>query len=325
MRVSKPNISDTDRLSAFVRRLRRIEAHPLIASDGGELIRTLHDTQFKFDVHMNPDGTPSHTVQKVSLPDEVQFESLSARVRPMTVASDHLYHGKVMDALDALTDQTNENIVRANAKMRADWVKATERGKDRGTTIRAYSVLVGTDEDGDPVYATDLDLAYAWLYEDSVHGDIPSFDEFSARERYRAAAHVFSHIAVVALESLAYLRFLVDKGKLDLPPEVFTVDVVVTDPVWENVTEGFAGPPGIDPKRVMDLGTPPAGMQTLHEFLGLRTDDGTDEEFEATQTIGNRINAVAQMEQTIAEAEGVPPEVEERVDSLIDKLSSDDN
>ncbi|MCF8609014.1 hypothetical protein L5G28_02380 [Gordonia sp. HY285] len=67
-------------------------------------------------------------------------------------------------------------------------------------------MLTGKADDDAVDRATDLDLAYAWLYEDSVHGDLPSYDEFSARERYSAATHVFGGIACVTLDTLEYLR-----------------------------------------------------------------------------------------------------------------------
>lgn len=46
-----------------------------------------------------------------------------------------------------------------------------------------------------------------------------------------------------------------------------------------------------------------------------------DEEFEATQRIGRRINAVFQAEQAIAEPVAMPPEVAERMDAFIDELT----
>jgi hypothetical protein len=257
-------ISDTDRLSAFVRRLRRIEAHPLIAADGGDLVRELSATKFKPYVDMEA----KDVVLRFDLPDEVQFESLAARLRPMTLASDTLGHAKVMDALDALTDTTDKAIAASNAQLRQQWSDATERDRTRGAKTRAYRVGVQDIETGETASATDLDLAYAWLYEDSVHGDLPSYDEFDARDRYSAAIHVFAHIAVVALETLAYIRFLVENGHLSLPAEAFEVDVVVDEPKWEQRGHAYFGPPGEVPDALdIDYGTAPEGMRPIHEMF----------------------------------------------------------
>ncbi|MFM9378809.1 hypothetical protein [Gordonia sp. VNK21] len=263
------NIDDAARLSAFVRRLRRVEAHPLIAMDGGERIRELCKTQFKTEVYPET----GEVVLKFDLPDEVQFESLAARLRPMTLDRDTLGHSKVMDSLDALTDTADETIARSSAHFRTEWRQATERDRARGAKTRAYSMVVQNIETGEIGQATDLDLAYAWLYEDSIHGDLPSYDEFDARDRYRAATHVFSHIAVVALETLAYIRFLVERGHLAIPAEGLEVDVVVNETRWEQRGRGFFGEPGRIPEGT-DLTdeVPPPGMRPICEILEVSAD-----------------------------------------------------
>ncbi|MCF8610191.1 hypothetical protein L5G28_08470 [Gordonia sp. HY285] len=212
-------------------------------------------------------------------PDEVAFESLAACLRPMTLENDALGHQKVMDSLDALTDLTDDRIGRGNAKMRADWATATERHRNtRGGKARAYNVAVGDVSSPEAVdRATDLDLAYAWLYQDSVHGDLPDFDEFDARDRYQAAVHVCSGIAVVAIESLAYIRFLVEQGKLSLPEDAFTVDVVVTEPEWTLPGQAYVGDLGIDLSGT-DMTQVPAGMKSIHELLGPSSTDRPDDD-----------------------------------------------
>lgn len=258
-------VDETARLSAFVRRLRRIEAHPLIAEDGGDLVRTLRKTQFKAMVYPQT----GEVVLKFELPDEVQFESLAARLRPMTLAKDTLGHAKVMDALDAMTAGSDDpRVAEANAKVRQAWRDATERDRTRGARTRAYSVAVGTDGSDDVDRATDLDLAYAWLYEDSVHGDLPSYDEFDARERYSAATNVFGGIACVALDTLEYLRFLVERGELILPAEAFETPVVVTETKWEQRGMAYFGDPGqVADLSDVGLDTPPPGMRPVHEMF----------------------------------------------------------
>ena len=56
------------------------------------------------------------------------------------------------------------------------------------------------------------DLAYAWLYQGVAHGDEVSTGHFDVNEQYRAAVGVFSHLAVVALETLHYINCLVELG-----------------------------------------------------------------------------------------------------------------
>ncbi|EGD57148.1 hypothetical protein [Gordonia neofelifaecis] len=51
--------------------------------------------------------------------------------------------------------------------------------------------------------------------------------------------------------------------------------------------------------------------------------DDPDAEFLATEHIGNAINALAQAEEAVAEPAPMPPEVAERLDALIDRLTDD--
>ncbi|GLB65142.1 hypothetical protein NCCP2495_30220 [Dietzia sp. NCCP-2495] len=243
-------------LSTFVRRLRRIEAHPLISTDNGELIRELCSTQ----MHVTVYPQLNEAVQTFNLPDEVLFESLAARLRPMTLEQDRIGYGRVFDALDRLTGTDDLTTRLSNDHLRSEWTLATRRDRaNRGSTTRAYGVI----GDGEPV--SDLDLAYGWLYEDSLHGDPPSFDQFGLRERYRAATHVFSHIAVVAIETLAYLRHLADEGHLVLPDEAFGADVVVSETTWEIRGEWYVGEPVDGGMSSVSDGEVPAEMRPIQE------------------------------------------------------------
>ncbi|GAA2375830.1 hypothetical protein GCM10009855_13860 [Gordonia cholesterolivorans] len=314
---TKPQPSDADRLSAFVRRLRRIEAHPLIAADGGALIRHLHTTPFRVLALQKPDGTPVGTQLKFDLPDEVVFESLAARLRPMTLANDVLGHAAVMDSLDALTAHVDDpRIAKVNAQARADWAAATERDRARGGKVRAYKMVVGTRGGDDAVTLTDLDLAYAWLYEDSLHGDLPSTDMVSSRDRYFAAVTVFCHIAVVALKTLGYLRWMIENGHLILPDAALNAEVVVVEPAWtENVAAHMAGPE-VNPDEFEDPDSIPDGALSIHDFIhenyGRAGDDESVVEagFEATVHIG--------------EAESTSPETAEHTNDFIDELTAGD-
>ena len=51
--------------------------------------------------------------------------------------------------------------------------------------------------------------------------------------------------------------------------------------------------------------------------------DEHEVEYTATAPIGHQINAIAQAELAVAEAEGMPVEVQQRLDALIDRLARD--
>lgn len=309
----KPPPTDIERISAFVRRLRRIEAHPLVAVDEGKSIYHWYTTPFRMNVLLRrSDGKPIGTRVIYELPDEVQFESLAARLRPMTLATDVLGHKSVMDSLDALTTHLDSDLVRkANADVRARWEKATARDREnRGALSRAYKVVIHA-ADGDVVEElTDVDLAYGWLYEDSMHGDLPSMDQVSARDRYFAAVTVFCHVALAALHTLHYIRELVTNGLLVLPDEAMDAPVVSESSWTENVAAVMTDP-DMDLKDFSNAGTVPEGAFSLEDivrehYLATR---GTDDADEAASLVA------------VSEAEGVPDQGEARTGALSDKLT----
>lgn len=170
----------------------------------------------------NEDGT---VTMRTPLPDEVQFESLATRLRPLTLASDRLHWTKALDALDKVIGQPDVLVSKSTAQIRAEWTTATDR------TSRARAFFTGYQAQHDATLAmdlTDIDLAYAWLYQDVAHGDEPSTGLFGILERYQAAVSVFSHIAVVAVETLHYINALAEFGSIALPIGTFSDTVVVT-------------------------------------------------------------------------------------------------
>lgn len=162
------------------------------------------------------------------LPDEVQFESLATRVRTFTLKNDRLYWPKVLDALDRLTGLDDQRLRSWSEQLRVAWRKATERNTPQERAYR-LGYQVGDDGEGEQGHFTDIDVAYAWLYQDVAHGDAVSTGYFGVTERYRAAVGVFSHMAVVAIGTLHYINDLVALGVLELPVGTFSDPVVVTD------------------------------------------------------------------------------------------------
>jgi hypothetical protein len=69
---------------------------------------------------------------------------------------------------------------------------------------------------------------------------------FDIKERFRAAVGVFSHMAVVALDTLHYINHLVTLGLLELPVGTFSDSVVVTDREYVQQVFFFATEVGAD-------------------------------------------------------------------------------
>ena len=185
---------DVQLVADFVRRLRRVALHPLALDEygtgrpGSYLCRLVTHLG---TVELGPDHTAT---VRLELPDEVQFESLATRLRSFTIDSDRLFWRDALDALDRLTGLEDRLLKEASQWYRQAWGKATERDTPNERAYRT-GYRVGDDEDGEEQHFTDIDMAYAWLYQDVAHGDEVSTGYFDVTERYRAAVQVFSHMA----------------------------------------------------------------------------------------------------------------------------------
>jgi hypothetical protein len=222
---------DTHLVADFVRRLRRVALHPLALDEQGnadqlpplpgDLLRRLMHVPTSVEEH--EDGTL--TVRSL-LADEVQFESLAMRLRPFTIGRDRLHWKKALGALDHLTGLEDPALRASSSDLREEWHQAT----DRSSRARAFYTGCQVGEDGGRTqHLTDIDLAYAWLYQDVAHGDEVSTGHFDVNERYRVAVGVFSHLAVVALETLHYINCLVELGVITLPVGTFSDPVVANE------------------------------------------------------------------------------------------------
>lgn len=269
--------SDVQLIADFVRRLRRVALHPLALAtevDGptpmpGDYLRKLMQVEVKAEIRS--DGTATF---RSPLPDEVQFESLATRVRPFTLTKERLYWVTALDALDRLVGVSDLALRLSSHSLREEWAFAT----DRTSRTRAYwsSYVVGDGGDGQQGQFSDIDLAYAWLYQDVAHGDKVTTGVFEVLERYHAAVGVFSHLAVVAIETLHYINSLVELDVITLPVGTFSDPVIVTDN--EYVTHGRA----YESEVGADLGDVPIGgplpshfrplFDSIHELHQQRTD-----------------------------------------------------
>ncbi len=235
------NTGDTQLVADFVRRLRRVALHPLALDEQGDddqlpprpgdLLRQLMHVPTIAEDH--GDGT---VTMRSPLPDEVQFESLATRLRPFTLASDRLHWQKAFGALDRLTGLEDPALRASSSDLREEWSQATDRTSRARAFYTGYQIA---DSGGRTQHLTDIDLAYAWLYQDVAHGDEVSTGYFGIKERYRAAVGVFSHPAVVAIETLHYINCLIQLGVITLPVGTLSDPVVVTDDEYVSRLNGM--------------------------------------------------------------------------------------
>ncbi|MBB3750811.1 hypothetical protein FHT44_003306 [Mycolicibacterium sp. BK634] len=244
---------DVERVANFVKRLRRIALHPLCREGGGELLHDLMSVRVTFQV--KSEGLSSVEYQLV---DEVMFESLAVRLRPLTLNDDQVSFNSALNALDRIIDCPMDVARRITSKQfKAEWRDCTNV-KD----CRAYWTVT---ENGNTY--TDVELAFAWLYQDSVHGDTSTTGDLGVSQRFSAAVGVFSHLAVLAIEMLNYINGLVDVGLLDLPVGPFADQVVVLPSDHREEGHIYASEVGADISEWSDMTKIPDGFQPLHEVL----------------------------------------------------------
>src|SRR5258705_5589664 len=152
-----------------VRRLRRVAVHPPALEpddedrclEPGGVLRKLMNVFMTVTV---VNGQPQSMTTPVA--EELQFESLDIRARAFTLESDRLYWKDALAALDRLTGRGEMLLDTSSTLLWEQWHEATGRD-DR---VRAYFVVT-EDEQKNTKKQTDVDLAYAWLYQDLAHGD----------------------------------------------------------------------------------------------------------------------------------------------------------
>lgn len=263
--------SDVQVVSQFVLRARRVAAHSL--AQNRDSLREL--AGFKFTAHVTLDGT--FTTRR-KLPDEEIFESLAARVRPFTLATEPIYSEKVFKALHRLLktspvplgDDINERLSRLEAgwsgidlqgnQALAFWVQTERRdGSDRSPQV------------------TDVQLAASWMYADLVHsnpkGPKKEGLRFKIKERYSAAVNVFSRIALLSLATHDAIMELHETEAIPLDRVAIEADVVVGLDELIEEGEAYVGP--VDtPMPSMDaaLKFPPEGWEKFTPTVLLRND-----------------------------------------------------
>ncbi len=225
--------SETRILEAFVVRARRIAAHSLVKSG-----RVSEFASPSFDISVSYGGA---SVTHMSRPeDEEVFESLAARVRPCTLASEDVQIKKVCSAIRILAGKFGLS------KQQCTHLGDIDRWYDRHISdqTKEYAAIACREElgggdnlDDDPhdglngtVIATDARLGRCWLYADLIHNnprkDIEDALDFSYDSRYEAGVVLVSHIAIIILDLLDIIQNLVQEEAIELDPGIWEEQVV---------------------------------------------------------------------------------------------------
>jgi hypothetical protein len=282
--------NDVQVVSQFVLRARRVAAHSLAQSL--DSLREL--AGFKITGHITMDGT---FTSRRKLPDEEIFESLAARVRPFTLASEPIYSEKVFKALHQLLKRSpvslSDNIKDQLAKLKDDWSAIDLQG----TGALAFWVQTERRDGSDrSPQVTDIQLAASWMYADLVHSNPTGRKReglrFPIKQRYSAAVNVFSRLALLSLATHDAIMELHESGAIELDTLALESDVVVG--LDELVEEGVAYVSQVNtpmPNVEAELGFPPRGWEQFTPTVLLRNDSRNQVEVVMTAADGSVVSA----------------------------------
>lgn len=233
--------SDEQTLARFVLRARRVAAHSLVQD------RTTLPDHARNEFRGIVDESGKVSITRRLPPDEEIFESLAARVRPLTLPSEPIHYVKVFEALDRqLSAAGTESTLRERMEeLRKAWQVADIQGTDaRGYVVQSARI------DGTEVtnFVSDTQLAAAWLYADLVHSDAtgPKSEAmaFPLVERYAAAARLFSQIASLTVATLQLVESMKANGLITVPADAWQEDVVVGESSFTQEVRAFIAPLG---------------------------------------------------------------------------------
>lgn len=142
-------VSDEEALRRFILRARRVQMHSLVQDWEG----LLRYTRSLFNGHLDVSGrmTLSRDLPK----DEELFESLVARLRPLTLKSEPVYYGVVFKALERVLDaaDVDEGHRSRLESLRSAW----DAAEIQGTQVQGYAIQSarkdGMDAGGSPAGA----------------------------------------------------------------------------------------------------------------------------------------------------------------------------
>lgn len=279
-------------LRRFVLRARRIAAHSLATEP--DVLRGLAD--FTLAGSLALDGTIE---LRRRLPDEEIFESLAARLRPVLLGSESIYHEKVLTAIEGTLAEADTKALDISeclletARLRERWARFTS------TNLVDHRYSVGSVKvDGtEPVsQVSDSQLALAWLYGDLVHVDVKGEKKpgtlLPMKERYSAAVPYFSDVALLCADTFELILAISDLGLLDLGSEALEAPVVVGLDELTSTGLAFIAPSHGEEMPAFDIasGALPAGFKqlTVTELLRLNQRNRVQVRLEAAD--GNLIS-----------------------------------
>lgn len=232
-------MTSDDVLNRFVLRARRIAAHSLV------LDRAKLQSHASGSLRGTIDTTGKMTMVQELPNDEEAFESLAARLRPLTVRSEPIYFVKVFAALEAVQSAEYEGRI---AALRDAW----DDTEIQGTQVQAFSVQQSMADGTEATdFVSDTQLAAAWLYADLVHADATGAKKaalvFPMVERYAAAVRNFSHMALLTLATLELVESMAEAGLIVLDPQARTAEVVVGKSELVRETRAYMAEVGTTP------------------------------------------------------------------------------
>lgn len=180
-------------------------------------------------------------------PPEEQLESAAARVRPLLLNEELVYHAKVMKAIKGrLPEDAPERMRNAYEEFRERWQSFDSRSREH----RGYLVQVESGgDDAPPTQLSDNVLGFAYIYGDTIHADQARLEEtgaFGVEHRFMAAVPIVAGIMVLAIATLNLINDMVRSGYLELPEAIRQSPVTVDTTVFRYEAEVFQAPPGTE-------------------------------------------------------------------------------
>lgn len=212
-------------INKFILRARRIESHSLLKDINA--LRRYSKTEFK--ILLSKESNKAKVIIELP-PDEEVFESLASRIRPFILRSEPIFYENIFSALEFIIE--TEELKTSVSELKNHWDLINTDSEE----IHGYSISDDASHE-----ASDLQLAGAWLYADLVHanpkGNKKGGMEFSMEDRYVAAVRIFSNLALLTVETLAFIYNLEKFGIFDIPENIKTEEVVIGKD--QIVREGF--------------------------------------------------------------------------------------
>ncbi|KAA8727434.1 hypothetical protein ACLB3A_03560 [Corynebacterium freneyi] len=232
-------------IELFILRARRVLNHSLLTSDR-RLLQRLHDGEFKIQITKNTLTGETSQLLKATYPKEEQLESLAARLRPLILGSDEVHYEKVLTEIEFAT----------NAELLNQYIEPISWWKDRWkaaynkpaaassspSDIQAYRLIT------DAGTYNDVFLMDRWLYGDLVHADdlTQTVQGIDIEDRFRAAAHSISRIAIMTEATYYMILLLREAGLLSVNPTAFNEKVSVQQPDLEQRIRAYSAPVGTE-------------------------------------------------------------------------------